>query len=208
MFFWQEEGYGGGYTPPRNRKPDTLWNDLGDDDDGDYQGCLSIFGFLLGVAVFVVAVVVAIAIAISIAIAIAIGAVLFWAGKRYLVPALIRFVEWLLVENDEGKRERLVGFLIISLPALFLSALHFFHARAAFHWGFFGLAASFVLIGEAFAFLRRKTDRTEPEEIRGQLDQLYYELRSIQRTSVYADGADEEAEAEYRREPPEGSETG
>lgn len=203
MFFWQEGEYGGGYTPPRNRKPDTLWNDLGDGDDG---GCGWILPILIGFGAIVV-IGIAIAIAISIAIAIAIGVVLFWAGKRFLIPALIRFVEWLLVENDEGKRDRLVGFLIISLPALFLSALHFFQARAAFHWGFLGLAASFVLIGELFAFLRRKVDRTEPEEIRAQLDQLYYELRSIQRTSVYADGADEEAEAAYRREPPERNET-
>lgn len=98
-----------------------------------------------------------------------------------------------------------VGAIVAAITA----ALQWLDENIAFFLALLAFVASLILIGEAFAFLRRKTDRTEPEEVRMQLDQLRSELNLIQRqTGVSVDHAgDEEAEAASRPEPPEGNET-
>ena len=99
----------------------------------------------------------------------------------------------------------IVGAIVAAITA----ALQWLDENIAFFLALLTFVASLILIGEAFAFLRRNTDRTEPEEVRMQLDQLRSELSLIQRqTGVSVDHAgDEEAEAAPRPEPPEGNET-
>ncbi len=99
----------------------------------------------------------------------------------------------------------IVGAIVAAITA----ALQWLDENIAFFLALLAFVASLILIGEAFAFLRRNTDRTEPEEVRAQLDQLRSELSLIQRqTGVSVDHAgDEEAEAASRPEPPEGNET-
>lgn len=99
----------------------------------------------------------------------------------------------------------IVGAIVAAITA----ALEWLDENLAFFLALLAFVASLILIGEAFAFLRRNRDRTEPEKVRMQLDQLRSELSLIQRqTGVSVDHADdEETEAASRPEPPEGNET-
>ena len=96
-----------------------------------------------------------------------------------------------------------------AIVAAITAALQWLDENIAFFLALLAFVASLILIGEAFAFLRRNTDRTEPEEVRAQLDQLRRELSLIQRqTGVSVDHAvDEETETASRPEPSEGNET-